>query len=141
MGAYRQQTLIKAPVEAVWREVGDPNRYPAWAGEFVEVAGLEEVEPGARYQQTIRNPFGKLETTDFVVEQLDDLREIQVRCMVSGFYLHWLLTEAADDTFAEIEIGMDPERWGYRAFDMTLGKRWYRRVVEDTLARLRAVLA
>lgn len=141
MGAYRQQTLIEAPVEAVWREVGDPNRYPEWAGDFVEVAGLEQVEEGARFQQTVRTPFGKHATTQFVVDQFDDMREIQVRCLMSGYYLHWLLTEAGKDTFAEIEIGMDPERWGDRAFDKTLGKRWYRRVVEDTLDRLRAVVA
>jgi hypothetical protein len=141
MGSYRQQTLIEAPVDAVWAQVGDPNRYPDWAGDFVEVAGLDDVEEGARFKQTVRTPFGRLATTEFVVDQLDDMREIQVRCLMSGYYLHWLVTEAGNDTFAEIEIGMDPERLGDRAFDATLGKRWYRRVVEDTLERLRAVVA
>lgn len=139
MGAYRQQCLIEAPVKAVWREVGDPNRYPLWAGDVVEVTGLDDVEPGAHFRQTMKTPLGKSET-DFVVEALDDLHEIQVRCLASGYYLHWLLTEAGDDTFAEVEIGMDPRHMGYRAFDLSLGRRWYRRAVEETLDRLRAVM-
>jgi len=139
VGAYRQQALIEAPVEAVWREVGDPRRYPEWAGDVVEVTGLDDVIEGAIYHQRSRTPLGKSET-DFVVEQLDDMREIQVRCLMSGYYLHWLLTEAGDDTFAEVEVGMDPKHIGYRAVDVTVGKRWYRNVVEDTLERLRSVI-
>jgi len=139
VSGYRQQTLIEAPVSSVWREVGDPNRYPLWAGDVVEVTGLDQVAPGARYYQRTRTPLGK-SNTEFVVEALNDLHEIRVRCLVSGYYLHWLLTEAGDDTFAEIEIGMDPKHVGYRAVDATLGKRWYRRTVEDTLDRLRKVV-
>ena len=139
MSAYRQQCLFDAPVESVWREVGDPTRYPAWAGEIVEVTDLDDVHAGARYRQVTKTPFGKSET-DFQVEALDDLHEIQVRCMVSGYYMRWVLTEAADDTYAEVEIGMDPKRLGDRAFDATLGRRWYRRTVEDMLERLRAVI-
>ena len=140
MGSYRQQTLIEAPVTAVWREVGDPNRYPVWAGDVVEVTGLDEVKEGARFRQKSRTPLGKTEM-DFVIEALDDLHEIQVRCLISGYYLHWVLAEAGDDTFAEVEIGMDPKHIGYRAVDATVGKRWYRRVVEETLDRLRAVVS
>jgi uncharacterized protein YndB with AHSA1/START domain len=139
VSAYRQQCLFDAPVEAVWREVGDPARYPAWAGEIVEVTDLDHLQEGARYRQTMKTPFGKSET-DFEVEALDDLHEIRVRCMVSGYYMRWVLTEAADDTYAEVEIGMDPKRLGDRAFDATLGRRWYRRTVEDMLERLRAVI-
>ena len=139
MGAYRQQTLIEAPVEAVWREVGDPRRYPQWAGDVVEVTGLDDVIQGAIYNQKTRTPVGKSET-QFVVEELEDMREIQVRCLMSGYYLHWLLTEAGDDTFAEVEVGMDPKHFGYRAVDVTVGRRWYRNVVEDMLERLRAVI-
>jgi hypothetical protein len=139
MGSYRQQTLIDAPVEAVWRQVGDPSSYPRWAGDVVEVTGLDTVEEGAQYRQTTRTPLGKTQS-DFVVDRLEDLREIKVRCLLSGYYLHWQVTEAGDDTFAEVEIGMDPKHVGYRAVDMTVGRRWYRRVVEETLERLRAVV-
>jgi uncharacterized protein YndB with AHSA1/START domain len=140
MGSYRQQTLIEAPVDAVWAQVGDPNRYPEWAGEIVEVEGLATVEPGARYKQAGKTPFGGTHKTEFVVDAFDEMREISVRCTVSGWYLHWLLTEAGTDTFAEVEVGMDPTHLGYRAVDSTVGKRWYRRTVENTLARLRSTL-
>jgi hypothetical protein len=140
MSSYRQQMLIDAPVDAVWQQVGDPSRYPQWAGDIVEVTGLDAVEEGAHYRQTTKTPIGTSET-EFVIEQLDaGMREIQVRCMLSGYYLHWLLTEAGDDTFAQIEVGMDPKHFGYRAFDKTVGRRWYRSVVEDMLARLRTVV-
>lgn len=139
MGSYRQQTLIEAPVEAVWRQVGDPNRYPEWAGDVVEVTDLDEVEVGAHFQQQQKTPFGKART-EFVVEQLEDMREIQVRCLMSGYFLRWQLTEAGSDTFAEIEVGMDPKHLGYRAMDVAVGRRWYRNVVEDTLTRLRAIV-
>ena len=139
MPPYRQQALIEAPAEAVWREVGDPSRYPKWAGDIVEVTGLNDVEVGATYNQVTKTPIRTMRT-DFVVEQLDELREIQVKCLLSGYYVHWLLTEAGDNTFTEVEIGMDPKSLGYRAIDKTIGKRWYRNVVEDMLTRLRAVL-
>ena len=139
MAEYRQQILIEAPAEAVWREVGDPSRYPNWAGDIVEVTGLNDVEVGATYNQVTKTPIRTMRT-DFVVEQLDEMREIQVKCLLSGYYVHWLLTEAGDNTFTQVEIGMDPKSLGYRAIDKTIGKRWYRNVVEDMLTRLRAVL-
>ena len=141
MGSYRQQTLIEAPVETVWAQVGDPNTYPEWAGETVEVKGLNAVESGARYEQTQKPPFGPPHATEFVVDAFEEMREISVRCTVSGWYLHWLLTEAGQDTFAEVEVGMDPTHLGYRAVDGTVGKRWYRRTAENTLEQLRKTLA
>jgi uncharacterized protein YndB with AHSA1/START domain len=140
VSSYRQQALIEAPVDAVWAQVGDPNRYPEWTGETVEVKGLQTVEAGTRYEQTQKPPFGKAHPTEFVVDAFEEMREISVRCTVSGWYLHWLLTEAGQDTFAEVEVGMDPMHLGYRAVDSTLGKRWYRRTAEVTLERLRDTL-
>ena len=141
MGSFRQQTLINAPIEAVWAQVGDPNTYPAWTGEVVEVEGLDTVETGAHYEQEGKTPFGGTRKTEFVVEAFDEMREISVRCTVSGWYLHWLLTEAGDDTFAEVQVGMDPTHVGYRAVDAAVGKRWYRRTAETTLEQLRNTLA
>ena len=140
MGSYRQQTLIEAPVDAVWAQVGDPKRYPEWAGETVEVKGLETVEAGALYEQTQKPAIGSAKPTVFVVDAFEEMREISVRCTVSGWYLHWLLTEADKDTFAEVEVGMDPTHLGYRAADSILGKRWYRRTAETTLEQLRDTL-
>jgi hypothetical protein len=140
MGSYRQQTLIEAPVEEVWAQVGDPNRYPEWAGETAEVNGLDTVAAGVHYQQTQKPPFGRAQPTEFVVDAFEEMREISVRCTVSGWYLHWLLTEAGQDTFAELEVGMDPMRLGYRAVDSTIGRRWYRQTAENTIEQLRKTL-
>jgi hypothetical protein len=139
VGQYRQQTLIEAPLEDVWGQVGDPSTYPSWAGDVVEVTGLDKVEEGARFRQKSKTPIGQSDT-EFVIESLDELREIQVRCLLSGYYLRWQLTEAGQDTFAEVEIGMDPKQLRFHAVDKTVGRRWYRNLVEDTLSSLRAVL-
>src|SRR5687768_16726602 len=104
MASYREQTLIEAPVDVVWGQVGNPNTYPHWAGEVVEVTGLEDVEQGAHYEQRGKTPFGSRKT-EFVVEELDEMREICVRCTVSGWYVRWLVTQADKNTFAELEVG------------------------------------
>ena len=140
MGSYRQQALIEAPVETVWARVGDPNTYPEWAGEIVEVEGLDRVEQGARYQQAEKLPLAGTRKTEFIVEAFEEMREISVRCTVSGWYLHWLLTGAGEDTFAEFEVGMKPTNPGYRAVDSVVGTRWYRRTAEYTLESLRKTL-
>src|SRR5688572_8717068 len=109
MASFRQQTLIEAPVEDVWRLVGDPRRYPEWAGDVLEVTGLpDQVSAGTEFTQRSKTPFGSSETR-FVVDELEDLREIRMSCLQSGYYSHWLLTEAGDDTYCEVEIGMEPK--------------------------------
>ena len=137
MSSFRQQTLIEAPLTEVWRLVGDPRRYPEWAGDVLEVTGVAEVAQGAEFEQTTKTPAGKL-TTPYLVEEFEDLREIRLRCQTSGYYSHWLLTEAGDDTFCEVEIGMEPEALRYRVVDATVGRRWYRNVVTDWVERIRA---
>ena len=136
VSACRRQGLIDAPLEAVWNLVGDPERFPEWAGDVIKVTGVATLEEGSTFDQETRTPLGT-STTQFVVEDLDDMHEIRLRCTRSGYYSHWLLTEAMGSTFAEVEIGMDPTHVGYRAFDATFGRRWHRRVAEDSLAQVR----
>lgn len=137
MPSWRQQALIEAPVEAVWELVGDPRRYPEWAGEVAEVTGLPRVEADAAFQQVTRTPLGK-QTTTFRIEALDAMRSIRMRCQASGYYSHWTLTEVRGDTFVDVELGMDPIHLRDRAFAATLGKSWFRRVAERSLDGLRA---
>ena len=139
MSAWREQALIHAPIEAVWRVVGDPARYPEWAGDVIDVTGLAEVEQGATFRQQSRVPFGKV-STNFEIESLEDLHEIRLRCMESGYYARWLLTEAGEDTFAEVEIGMHPESTREKLASAVFTKRWFRRVVRDSLNGLRGVV-
>ena len=140
MGSFRQQALIEAPVEAVWAQVGDPNRYPEWTGETVEVKGLADRRGRRALPAHAEGALRATHPTEFVVDAFEEMREISVRCTVSGWYLHWLLTEAGKDTFAEVEVGMDPTHLGYRAVDSIARKRWYRRTAENTLEQLRDTL-
>jgi hypothetical protein len=139
MASWRQQVLLEAPVEKVWDLVGDPNRYPEWAGFVIDVTGLPRVEKGATYTQKTRSVVGTA-TTTFLVEELVDLHEVKLRCTSTGYYCQWVLTAAQGETFAEVEIGMDPSGPMPRAVDAMVGKRWYRRLTDRALDGLRARL-
>jgi uncharacterized protein YndB with AHSA1/START domain len=140
MSSWRQQALIEAPVEEVWGAVGDPREYPTWAAEVVDVTGLAEVEPDARYQQVTKMPFSTEETT-VQIEAFEEMREIKLRCQKSGYYSRWVLTEAQESTFMDVEIGIDPTAVQYRLYFAALGKRHFRRLTEDSLDGLRKLLA
>ena len=142
MGSWHEQALIDAPVEEVWDLVGDPRSYPEWVGDdIVEVTGLPTISKGAHYEQVTRSPLFGPVRTQFEIEELDDLHEIQLRCTQSGWYSKWVLTEAGGNTFADIEIGMEPYSTGYRAIDTVVGKRWYRRVAKASLDGLKQAVA
>jgi hypothetical protein len=136
VSSARRQALIDAPIDVVWRLVGDPARYPEWAASVLEVTGLASVQQGATFRQKSRGPLGNTETT-FLIDELDDLHEIRLRCVESGLYSRWLLTEAQDATFADLEIGMEPTSLAARASNAIFGRSWYRRLSEDSLAGLR----
>jgi uncharacterized protein YndB with AHSA1/START domain len=139
MSSWRQQALIEAPAETVWKFLGDPQRYPEWAGFVVDVTGPPVIEKNAEYEQTTRAPIGKV-TTTFRLDRYEELREIRMRCQESGWYSHWLLTPAAGGTFADAEIGIEPTSVQYRIVFGALGKRYFRRVVERALDGLREAL-
>jgi hypothetical protein len=139
VSSWRQQALIEAPVEQVWACVGDPRRWPEWAENVIDVFGLPTVEPDAEFQQVSQTPLGKVETT-FKVEELDDLHTIKLRCQQSGYYSRWALTEAQASTFADIEIGIEPTAIQYRLFYGALGKRYLRRLTEQSLDGVRTWL-
>ena len=84
MTAWREQALIAAPIAAVWELVGDPTRYPEWAGNVVSVTGLAELAEAETFEQVTRSPLFGDQTTIFEVEKLDDLHEIRLRCQSSG---------------------------------------------------------
>ena len=143
MSSWKQQAVIEAPVEAVWKLLEDPSRFSEWSGDTIEVTGLPtKIEKGSTFQLTSRGPLGMKATTTFEVEELDDLREIKLQCQVSGYYSHWLLTEARGNTFAEVELGVEP-RPGLtaRALGATHTKRYMRRVTEKSLDGLRRALS
>lgn len=141
MSSWRQQVLIEAPVDEVWSLIGDPSKYPSWAGrDILEVTGLPSVEEGATFRQVTRTPLGRQEV-NFRIDDLEELREIRMTCHESGMFSRWLLTEAQENTFADIEIGIEPQTLRYRAFDATLGKQWYRRMADEFIDGLRGAVS
>jgi hypothetical protein len=134
MSIVRSQALINAPPSTVWELVGDPRRHPEWWPRVIEVRG-EQFDEGSNYAQVTREPVGKVETT-MSVERLEDLREIYMRCMNTGHYSRWLLTEAQGSTFVDVEFGMDPIGVKYRLFDSTFGKLYFGRWLDQSLAAL-----
>jgi hypothetical protein len=139
MSAVRRQALINAPPPEVWELVGDPSRHPEWWPRVVEVRG-EEFDEGSNYAQVTKSLAGRIET-EMKLERLENLREINMRCLSTGTYARWLLTEAQGDTFVDVEFGMDPIGLGNRIFDSTFGSLYFSRWLDKSLAALEEVAA
>lgn len=136
MSSYHRQALIDAPVEVLWELVGDPNRHPEWFPMVIEVTGLPAIENKATFRQVTRSVGGKVETT-MAIEEIDDLRQISLRCLDTGTYTRWWLKEAQGSTFVDMEFGLEPAGMMVRLFDATLGGRYCRRWTEEALEGLR----
>jgi hypothetical protein len=137
MSLYRQQALIEAPIETIWELVGDPNRHPEWWPGIIEVE-CEGLEEGCNYRMVSKGPIGT-EQHLVSVERLEGCRALHIRCLSTGTYMRWLLTEARGGTFIDAEFGMDPETIGTRVFDVIAGKRYFRRWLGKSLVALREV--
>jgi uncharacterized protein YndB with AHSA1/START domain len=140
VSACHRQALLDAPVDRVWELVGNPVRHPEWWPRVIEVRG-ERFEVDDRYVQLTKTPLGKPEQTTFAIEQLEDLRQIRMRCLSSGMYAHWLLTPAQEGTFVDLELGIDPLGFAERAFDAMAGRIYFRRWAESSLDALRGAAA
>jgi hypothetical protein len=140
--SWKQQALIEAPVESVWGLLEDVSRFPEWSGETIAVTGVPtKIEKGSTFRVTAKGPgpLGKA-TTTFMVEALDEMREIKVRCQTSGYYSRWLLTEARGGTFADVEMGIEPPTLPRQVFRVTHNKSYLRRATEQALDGMRKVL-
>jgi uncharacterized protein YndB with AHSA1/START domain len=133
----RQQTLIEAPVHVVWELVGDPNRYEQWWPSVVD-AECDQLEKGCRYRAVVKNPRGKEEEHTFIVDELDDQREVLIRCVEIGTYTRFQLTEARGGTFLDAEFGIDPQSPGMHVVSAVAGRRILRRWLEQSVDALEA---
>jgi hypothetical protein len=106
---YRRHALIKAPIDAVWDVVANPMTHSDWWPEIENVRISEQPAEGSHYTQVARR-LGFLNLVDAVwtVERLEHLKEAHFRCTVTGTYTRFAVTPAQDDTFVEIEAGVDP---------------------------------
>jgi uncharacterized protein YndB with AHSA1/START domain len=136
MSAARQQTFIDAPVRTVWDLVSDVERHPEWWPRVIEVecAGLEE---GCTYRQVTKVPFGTDEMA-LHVESLEDCQNLAIRCLNTGSYVHFALTEAQSGTFLDAEIGMEPQGMRNKVFDAVAGKRYFTTWLRQTMEALDA---
>jgi uncharacterized protein YndB with AHSA1/START domain len=145
MASWKQQALIEAPVAEVWSVLTDPDRGPEWDPDVLAVTGAPtKIEKGSTFDVTGRGPLGLKATTTFKVVELDDLHELKMKCQFSGFYSHWLLTEAQDGTFAEVELGIEPlasRPPRARAAGVLHTKSYLRRQVEKMLDGLRRAVS
>ena len=135
MSACKRQAVIEAPVDAVWELVGNPSRHPEWYPKVIEVKG-ERFEEGDQYAQVTKDPVGSSKT-DFVIERMDDMREIRLVCQTTGMYAHWVLTDAQGATFVDVEMGMQPRTASTRFFDTVIGRMYFRRWLEQSIDALR----
>jgi uncharacterized protein YndB with AHSA1/START domain len=109
MASWKQQALIEAPVAEVWDVLCDPARGPDWDEDVIAVTGAPtRIEKGSTFDVTGRGPLGLEATTTFTVEELEDMHELKMKCQFTGFYAHWVLTQAQDGTFTEVELGIEP---------------------------------
>ena len=145
MSSWRQQALIDAPVAEVWRILVDPDRSPDWEPDVLAVTGAPtHIEKGSTFDVTAYGPLHLKATTTFKVVELDDMHELKMKCQFSGFYAHWLLTEAQSGTFAEVELGIEPLESRpprARAASVLHTKSYLRRQVEKLLDALRGAVA
>jgi polyketide cyclase/dehydrase/lipid transport protein len=139
MSCCRQLAQLDAPPAAVWELVGNVERHPEWWPRVIGVHcdGLEE---GCTYRQVYKSPMGVIET-DVSVERLDGCREVVLRCLDTGTYTRWLLTEAQGGTFIDAEFGLDPKTAATRVFDVVAGRRYFRHWLEASIEGLRQAAA
>jgi hypothetical protein len=101
----------------------------------VECEGLEE---GCSYRQVTETPFG-YQQLDVVVDRLDEMRELKIRCTNTGTFVDLAVTDAHGGTFVDARFGMDPLNVRMRLFDAIAGKRYFRRWLEQSLEAMQVV--
>ena len=134
MAVFRRQAHIDAPIRIVCELVADPRRHPDWIPRVLEVE-CDEIGEGCQYRLVFKTPVGTDETT-LEIEKLEDCHALLVRCLDSGTFNRFVVTEAQGGTFVDLEAGMDPTTPRYKLIDAVAGKRFYRRWTEQTLEAL-----
>jgi uncharacterized protein YndB with AHSA1/START domain len=139
--SLRRQCVIEAPVEDVWAIVSDPDTHPDWWPELRDVHFTGDVEEGAEYTRVTRR-MGFLDMVDtvWVVERLEQMKEVQFRCTRTGTYTRFAVTPAQDDTFVEIEAGMDPKNRRWKVAKAVTPRRFFQSWLGDLLDALPAAV-
>jgi hypothetical protein len=125
--------------------VSDPRTHPDWWPDIVAVRVEEPLTEGGEYVR-ISEPMRFIDDLEsvWVAERMEHLKEARFRCTLTGSYASFTLTPAQDETFIEVELGMDPTRLRFqllKAMSRSYSKRWLRDVLDALpreLERIRA---
>ena len=94
----------------MWEVVSDPRTHPDWWPEVVRIDAADRVAEGDEYVHTAKMMrFVDAVDSVWVVERLAELKEAQFRCTMTGTWARFTLTPAQDETFVEMEAGIDPD--------------------------------
>jgi uncharacterized protein YndB with AHSA1/START domain len=134
MSLVKQEGFIDAPVERIWELIADIDRHEEW---WPRMAGaeVEDTSVGSVYRQVVETPTGS-EVAHFEIEGMEDYKLLNIRCLDSGMFLRFGLTEARDGTFVQGEMGMDPIGISNRFFDIVGGRRFFKTWISETFAAL-----
>lgn len=136
--SYRHQALIEAPLDDVWPVVSDPRTHADWWPEVLGIVAGEGLGEGDEYLHTSKVlPFSDAVEAVWVVERMEQLKEVHFRCTLSGTFARFTLTPAQGNTFVEAESGMDPATLRWRVLG-ALGRSYFRNWVIDVLDALPA---
>jgi hypothetical protein len=131
---FRHQALIDAPLGDVWEIISDPKTHPEWWPEVTRIDAPERVGEGDEYLHTAKMvPLIDAVDSIWVVERLNELKEAHFRCTMTGTYTRFQLTPAQDETYVEMEVGMDPTSLRWRIAEPLFGlqyKRWVLAVLD-----------
>jgi uncharacterized protein YndB with AHSA1/START domain len=136
MSAVHEQAQLDAPVSRVWQLVSDPRLYPEWWPRVFEIQG-ERYEEGSEFVLVSHQPLVGRDEAHFLIDRMDDLREIRMHCTISGMFVHWQLTDAQGGTFLSAAFGMDPIRRRDQVIDFALGRRFFRRWLVEAVDGLK----
>jgi Polyketide cyclase / dehydrase and lipid transport len=139
MSEVHEQTVLDAPVAAVWGLVPDPATYPDWLPRVFEIQG-QRFEEGVTFVQVSQQPLAGRDEAHLMIDRIDELREIRMHCTVSGMFVNWQLTEARGGTFVDAAFGMDPIRRRDRVVDFAVGRRFFRRWLNEAVEGLRSAV-
>jgi hypothetical protein len=134
----RQQAFIEAPVGVVWELLEDVDRHSEWWPRVLEVECDDDFEPGCTYREVVQGPVGKDDML-LRVDQMEDCKELLIRCVNTGTFVHLLLTEAQEGTFVDARFGMEPAKLQYRVFDLVAGKRYFRSWLRQSVEAMQRV--
>ena len=132
MSDCRRQAHIDAPIQVVWDLIADIERHAEWWPRVVELE-CEELGEGCTYRQVIRNAVRQRRDEASDSRALENASSSRIRCVDTGTFVNFALTEAQDGTFVDGRMGMDPDGLANRVFDAVAGRIYFRNWLAESL--------